>query len=272
VTIFKLTTPLMRGTRELQHDVNVELKKWGVGLRIDEDDEYGRQTRQATLLVCHGLGIPKADTEHGITPEIQLKIHDPGHQLTEEERTRFEARKQWRHRLRRRFDGHGARLAVMYALDMARRHIVEHPPDSNRGPFIDKWNSLVGTPLGPQAFWCGAFVNGCLMHAGFPAQSFLAFCPFIVDHARAGTEGWSWHSVAEAIPGDLPVYREGNVAGHVGIIVASPFTTVEGNTTPDGGSGSQSNGGGVFLRHRNPGNPAFPVMGVARPPYARVGH
>lgn len=264
---FRLTSPLMVGARQLQIDCNHRLKVWGVNWAITVDDQYGPTTKHCVETVCYGLGIRNVKIANGVTPEVQALIHRPAG-LNKYEHQRYLQRRGWRARLARRYAGpHGAEMAVAYARKMARLNITEHPPGSNRGPYIDTWNRAVGTPPGPYAYWCGAFANACLVAAGFPNESFLAFCPYIEAHARAGIGGWSWHPVSQARPGDLPLYSERGVAGHVEILVANPFVTVGGNTSPDTGSGSQSNGGGVFLRHRNPNSPSFPVRGVARPPY-----
>jgi hypothetical protein len=121
------------------------------------------------------------------------------------------------------------------------------------------------------AYWCGAFCNACLMAAGFTPQPFMSYCPSIEQHARSGTDGWSWHAAgSKPEPGDLVLYTEKGIAGHVGLVVrmeGGMLVTIEGNTSRQGATSSQSNGGGVFERRRNPHDGSFPVRGYARPPY-----
>lgn len=135
---------------------------------------------------------------------------------------------------------------------------TESPPGSNRGHYIDQWNTAAGAPLG--SYWCCSFVHA--MYApvsdGLPGGA-------SVGHllAKARENGWL---VTRPRRGDLACFEFGEGAweydDHIGIIVRvlalrwskGKFTgwvkTCEGNTVAQGGSGSQSNGGGVFIRTR----------------------
>jgi hypothetical protein len=57
--------------------------------------------------------------------------------------------------------------------------------------------------------------------------------------------------------------------GLVERLAGGTLITYEGNTS-SGTGGSQSNGGGLFRRERNPHDASFPVRGYARPPYQRA--
>jgi hypothetical protein len=263
-----MTSPLLTGgdVLMLQRSVNSWLERWHVPRRVEPDAVYGADTRRMGLIVCYGLGIAKADSAHGFTPAIRLKLRDPARRSLAERR-RGEARTHWRARLKHRFAAHGPSLAVAYALRMAAEAVHERPSGSNRGPRIDDWNRMVGTPLGPNAFWCGAFCNACLVAAGFTPMPFMKSCIQIEQHARGSVDGWRFRS-AGATPrkGWLALFTEKGVAGHVEIVVkdGSPLQTVGGNTSSM--NGSPSNGGGCF-RHDFSRYRGLPLRGFAVPPY-----
>lgn len=76
---FKLTSPHLVGpdVRDFQRALNTRFAAWSIALRIDEDSDYGRETRKAARRVCRGLGIDAAAMRHGVTPELRAKINDP---------------------------------------------------------------------------------------------------------------------------------------------------------------------------------------------------
>lgn len=267
-----LTSPHMHGSdvEQLQRDINAELKRWKVAASIKVDGEYGAATRDMAKTVLYGLGVanPQAELAHGVTPAIRLLIRN--RDLSADQRTVFTRRADWRKRLADRYAKRGADLAVEFAL--AHIGVTEHPPGSNTGPHIDDWNRAVGTPPGPQAYWCGAFANACLHAAGFPDEHFMAYCPNIEQHARSGADGWRWHGPSETPqPGWLALFTEGGIAGHVELVVGVQGdhrpVTVGGNTSEQGKSGSQSNGGGVFRHTDRYASGGFPIRGYAAPRY-----
>lgn len=257
---FKLTSPLMRGrdVAYFQETLNERFGYWDIAFHLDIDGEYGSHTRSATERVMYGLGIGQRELAHGVTPELRSKLRHPDRR-TRDECTRALGRRDWLKRMRDRYNGHGPAAAIAYA----RKHIgvSEHPPNSNRGPLIDRWQRMCGVAAAP---WCGCFCNAALVAAGFPSQPWLRYCPWIEGRARSGEGGWSWHSIQQARPGDLVLFGRG-VAQHVELYVGDG-ATIGGNTS-SGNAGSQFNGGGVFARRRDFSNPGFPARGVARPPY-----
>jgi hypothetical protein len=262
-----ITSPMLKShkVREFQRLLNRLYRHWNIDYRITADGEYGPETRRATERAAFGLGIARRDLEHGLTAETRRKIRHPELRPAAE-KARARRHREWLKRLRKRFHAGGPEQALAYA----RKHVgvTEHPPASNRGHLVDKWNRAVGTPLGPAAYWCGAFMNACLVAAGFLPQPWMKSCIAIEQHARGGVDGWSFHSSPKR--GDLVLYTEKGVAGHVGMVEhveGGTLVTIEGNTSRQGATSSQSNGGGVFRRRRNPRDPSFPVRGYARPPY-----
>lgn len=271
----RLTSPHIHGddVRRHQRALQAVLNDWHINAKINVDGEYGPQTDRITDAVTYGLGILRADTKTGITPAVRGKIRHPGKSLTAAEKRRRDARTEWRARFKKRHEKHGAALAVAFA--KAHLGTSESPPASNRGPLIDQWNLAVGTPPGPAAYWCGAFANACLVAAGFTPQHFMAYCPSIEAHARAGVDGWKWHGPGtRPSPGWLALFTEGTVAGHVELVtgVQSDNRPVDigGNTSRQGSSSSQSNGGGVFEHTDRYPSGGFPIRGYCEPPYNHI--
>jgi hypothetical protein len=271
---FKLVTPHMGGDaiRGFQELLNVRFASWDIGKQIGVDGDYGEQSDQAARQVCHGLGLNPDTYRAGMTATVRTKIRHPD-KRTAAELKLADDRKQWRAALRRRWASEAAGPEAAIAYGKAQVGVSESPPNSNRGPKIDEWNRAVGTSPGPNAFWCGAFVNACLHAAGFPNQHFLAYCPSIEARARGASGGWSWHArLADGKRGDLVLYTEpssGNKAAHVELVVtASPFDVIGGNTSASRGSGSQSNGGCVAEHRRDPNDRNLTFKGYARPPWS----
>jgi len=98
----RVRNPRMRGSdvEALQKLVNKRFAEWKIGVRIDEDGEYGAQTRKAARRVAYGLGIATSDYERGITPALRSKMRRPSRR-TSAELARAKSRRPWLRRLRR---------------------------------------------------------------------------------------------------------------------------------------------------------------------------
>lgn len=149
--------------------------------------------------------------------------------------------------------------ALRWALGRVGVH--EQPAGSNRGPKIDAWNTLAGVPLG--SYWCCSFV-----HAAFRLSA--ANVNLGGGASVSNLLGWARSAgmvVSRPRRGDIVCFEFGEgpwaFDDHVGIVVrclalrfrGGRFTgwirTVEGNTSRQGDTfGSQSNGGGVYVRRR----------------------
>jgi hypothetical protein len=271
---FKLVTPHMSGDAigAFQELLNQRFANWDIVKQLDVDGDYGEQTDLVARETCHGLGLNPGSYAAGMTATVRTKICHPD-KRTAAELKRADERKEWRAALRKRLASEAAGPKAAIAYGKKQVGISESPPNSNRGPKIDEWNRAVGTPPGPRAYWCGAFVNACLHAAGFPNQHFLAYCPSIEQRARGAGGGWSWHSrLADGKPGDLVLYTEpksGEDAAHVELVVtANPFDVIGGNTSASPGSGNQTNGGCVAENRRDPNDPKLKFKGYARPPWS----
>jgi hypothetical protein len=147
--------------------------------------------------------------------------------------------------------------------------VVEHPPESNQGPFITKWQELSGYPGGGVA-WCQCFANASA-YVGSKKRInpawFGGYTVAVVDMADRGEHGLKRISLDEARPGDWVYFNwpGGDSVDHVGLFMhrdGDTVYTIEGNTS-SGNSGSQSNGGGVFRRTRD----RSLIAAVVRPPF-----
>lgn len=127
---------------------------------------------------------------------------------------------------------------------------------NNRGPWIKKFLNEVGLPDGYA--WCAAFQSYELHQVAgkkLPIES--ASVEEFYDYARR--QGWL---VTRPFKGDLVCYDfdgDGQYDDHIGLVarvLSIRFAgqwlleTVEGNTSQQGASGSQADGGGVFIRRR----------------------
>lgn len=111
--------------------------------------------------------------------------------------------------------------------------------------------------------WCGSFTNAVLADAGLAGEPSSVYTPAgLAAYRRLG------RSPSQPARGDLVFFNfpGGEGVDHVGVVERvnqdGTLETIEGNTSP-GNTGSQSNGGGVYRRHR----PRSVVAGFGRPAY-----
>jgi hypothetical protein len=139
----------------------------------------------------------------------------------------------------------------------------ERPPGSNNGPEIAVWGrNSIGVAGG--FAWCQTFANAVLV-AGGGQQLKSAYTVAVVQWAREGKFGLRVVRTSDRREGDFVYFKWPGVSrdfcDHVGVYLGKG-KTLEGNTSP-GTSGSQNDGGGVFIRTRGLGN----VVAVVRPTY-----
>ena len=160
-----------------------------------------------------------------------------------------------------------AKTTRQRALEAAITHLgyTENPPGSNNTLF-GQWYGVNYQP------WCAMFCThnyevGAGGSPSFARGQSYAYVPYIVSDARNQRNGLSIPSMV--IAGDLVCLdwaRDGTY-DHVEMFEAwqggSTFTTIGGNTSAEGSSGSQSNGGGVFRRNRSAMNQATTFVRVA---------
>lgn len=131
-------------------------------------------------------------------------------------------------------------------------------PSGHNGNHIKIWDDLQPAFQGEP--YCAATDCYIWKHAGRPYDAIdhkwgFSYCPDAVDYFKAKGPGW-WDETGHYAPGDTIFYVEHGRAAHTGTVVWDNSRTVltfEGNTSPDGGFGSQSDGGGCYFRHRQHG-------------------
>lgn len=142
--------------------------------------------------------------------------------------------------------------------------VREKPPNSNRGPEVDRYLRLVGlNPADGSFAWCVAFVYFCFDQAAtqLGVENPMIKTAGVLDHwNRAGKKGIPRLLAADARanpglikPGHIFALAVGSKGqGHTGLVseVMSDgrFKTIEGNSN-DGGA---REGVGVFARMRKP--------------------
>lgn len=126
---------------------------------------------------------------------------------------------------------------------------TESPRNSNRVKYWEmtkpSWNGYA---------WCGAFTTACYLQAGIDIRHDGSLSPYYCPSVEAFAKKIGAWKTSGNKPGDLVLYGFGRPeAIHIGIsypdMNASGYRAIEGNTSK-GSAGSQSNGGGVYLRYR----------------------
>lgn len=132
---------------------------------------------------------------------------------------------------------------------LAQQYIGTREVGENRGEFIDAINREARNPLGSP--YCAAFVAHCLNSAGAISPTYRG--GYSRSYIARGSVALPLNTERK-LTGYLLVFaRRGG--GHIGIIAkqtsADIATVYEANTSPEGGAGSQWNGGGIWQRTRN---------------------
>ena len=162
----------------------------------------------------------------------------------------------------------GVEGVVMTALNQ--EGITENPSGTNNVVFnTDFYGREVcdGEPTAESKYpWCCAFVWWCFEKSGNgDLVPKTAGCSYMQDHISE-YGGRKLSNVYEAKRGDLVIFRGGE---HIGIVVENKgggnLVTIEGNTTPENGTGSDYNGGCVAKRNRNISSDS--ITAVLRPDY-----
>jgi hypothetical protein len=269
---------------ELQRAIRARLKARGLAddIPVATHGKFTEATALAAIEVQYFLGLRQdtylridAKGHRVLTEGAQRIVREPDTrtpdqlQRAKDRRGQLERGPRYYAELAAKF-GAGGGVNAALAFAEAQVGIKERPPGSNSGPKIDDWIHAAGyaTPVP----WCGCFVNAAIMAAGLPSGAgWIGYTPAIVQHAKRGVDGWSWHSVGE--PGDLALFDTpgGDPAVHVEIVRArlsdTRYSTIGGNTSA--GDGSQNDGGMVARRDDRATVGAFPIIGFARPPYAK---
>lgn len=144
----------------------------------------------------------------------------------------------------------------------AKRWVGTKEVGKNGGKQVNAFQASVGLSTGDP--WCMAFVVFCVKATGIKPRMKVTsgHCLTVWNDSpkelRCGAE-----------PGAVIIWRHGtSSSGHTGIVVSvasdGTLTTIEGNTGPE--DHVNSNGDGVYLKHRSPkGSGDMRVVGFLRP-------
>jgi hypothetical protein len=90
---------------DFQQLLNRRFEAWNIGRRVTVDGDYGKDTRDAALQVCVGLGITaEIAMSNGLEPELRIKIRHPERRTQSEiERSEGAAATEFRAQLRKQF-------------------------------------------------------------------------------------------------------------------------------------------------------------------------
>ncbi|HWA55170.1 MAG TPA: hypothetical protein VG816_13460 [Solirubrobacterales bacterium] len=274
-----LCTPFMKGpdVLALQEAVKGGLNHYKVDwLPLETDGEFGPQTIHAAAFYGWILGMTEAGRrklrkQGSLAEPIQEVLRNP-EKCGEDYRKRAGERKD-RLKEMRKAHKRGPQAAVAYAKLMV--GISEDPAGSNSGPDVVRKGKKGGITFWEGAwglgscYWCLCFANYCTkLVGGAQISGNCCHAGEIERMARARTNGWVAVPPSEAKPGDIALYNfEGSSEPDHGELVVGPlkagkFNDIGGNTSPDSG-GSQSNGGGVYAKLRDPSL----LTCIARPLY-----
>jgi hypothetical protein len=156
------------------------------------------------------------------------------------------------------------------AIDWGRDYVglTESPANSNKGPHITQWEVDSGYPWVANARegvpWCQCFANAVAVHGGAP-QLNTGYTPAVLR----GIGDFRPISLDGASLGDFVFFKWPGVSSapcdHVGLYLShntGTVTCLEGNTSSDN-SGSQNNGGGIWIKTRS----RSLIAGVINVPY-----
>jgi hypothetical protein len=273
-----LGTPLTDGAdvRALQSVVAASLKHYKIDwLPLKVDGQFGPQTLHAARFLSWVFGLGNAHRKPikkgNLAEATQQLLRNPEH------RSRADRRRAKRRQPRleeiRKAQSEGPLAAIAYAESFI--GTTENPAGTNTGPThtnvkgqkggVSFWESYWG--LGA-CYWCLCFACYCVKAVGGARISGnCAYSVAIEGYARNHENGWIEVSVPDSRPGDVSIWKfDGPSApsDHGELVVeAGVREDIGGNTSSDN-AGSQSNGGGVFAKHRD----LSQLSMVARPLYS----
>jgi hypothetical protein len=236
----KTAQAILNGKNIYEHDF----------LKTAVDGEYGEGTAQAAYRAKYWTGYTLAHLNSSMGRMYGDVIHG---YLTGKRRLPADNARRRAERLKAAASPKPLRVKALNK-GITQLGYTEGANNSNKFGIWYGWNKVA---------WCAQFVSWSYKGVGSTvfgkvASGHYAYCPYIVNDARAGRYGLL--VVKDPLPGDLVLFNwDGDWdADHVGMFEkwvnksGGYFQSVEGNTAPDD-SGSQSHGGGVFRRGQQPG-------------------
>jgi len=274
-----LATPHAKGAdvRALQSSIKKGFEHYKIDwLPLAVDGELGPQTLHAARFYSWVLGLGSGhrvpiQKRHTITEATQRLLRSPEHRSAIE-RTRAK-RRQPRLAKIRKAQSEGPAAAVAYARSFI--GTTESPAGSNTGPTVQNDKGQPGGVSFWEAYWGLGACYWCLCFASYCAKAIggarisgnCTYSVAIEGYARNHENGWVQVPVSEARPGDISIWKfDGPSApsDHGELVVENGVAEDVGGNTSSDNSGSQSNGGGVFAKHRD----LSQLSMVARPLYS----
>lgn len=275
---FHLTSPLTDGedVRNLQEALKAELAHHKIDwLPLHVDGDFGPQTLHAARFYSWVIGLGRGHRKKikaGILPEATQRLLRNPESRSRQEKARAK-RRQPRLAAIRKAQSEGPAAAVAYARSFV--GTTESPAGSNTGSThtnakgqpggVTFWEAYWG--LGA-CYWCLCFASYCVKAIG--GARIAGNCTYSVaieGYAANHENGWVQVPIAEARPGDISIWKfDGPSApsDHGELVVEHGVSEDVGGNTSSDNAGSQSNGGGVFVKHRDLAQCSM----VARPLYS----
>lgn len=241
-----LTSPHTKGAEVKKLQNLLKKNPYGSYYKNKIDGDFGTYTANAIKVAKYWLGYPTNEIK-GFAADPLFSYLDGSKQLPLTYKVRRDSR--IKNQKKATVDGTIGEKALASAITFL--GTKESPANSNIVMF-SKWYGIIGA-------WCAMFVT-YNFEVGAKSKAFSknagrwAYCPFMVDDARAGKNGLKQVSFENVKPGDVVLYDwdKDGVADHVGIFEGwkdakkTKFTALEGNTSLN----DNSNGGEVMRRDR----------------------
>lgn len=241
-----LTSPLTKGPEVKTLQGLLKKNPFGSFYKDKIDGVYGTYTSNAVKSAKYWLGYPE-DQIKGFAGDPFFNYLNGKRNLPLAYRIRRDSR------VKKQAEAASERTLGQKALDSAAKFLgVKESPANSNIVIFSKWYGLIGP-------WCAMFVT-YNYEVGAGSKAFnhdaarWAYCPFMVNDARAGRNGLKEVSAANVRPGDIVLFDwdKDGVADHVGLFEGwkdskkTKFVAIEGNTSPT----NNSNGGEVMRRDR----------------------
>jgi hypothetical protein len=210
------------------------------------DSEYGPVTGAAAHRAKYWLGYPTGQIDSHMGAKLRSFLVKIDHPSYKDLPVTYKVRRKARI-AKAAADAKKVTLGEKRIIE-AEKHIGYREGFGNRTIF-GKWYGADGNP------WCAYFASWCDNKAG--GKFMFGYCPYIVSAAFANQNGL--YVTNNPLKGDFVLYdwQSDGTFDHIGLFVKwidrakGTFETIEGNTLPEGGTGDQSNGGGVYRRQRH---------------------
>lgn len=240
-----LVTPHKRGKLVEEAQYLLNNNRWkGHFYGGKMDGEYGPLAAAAAHKAKYWLGYPAKKIDTAFGPKLRSYLLPMNHHDAKALPASYKLRRKARILIQKRKQ---KKLTPgQKALAEAKKWLGYREVPENLTVF-GKWFGADGEP------WCAYFVSYCLSKTGHPFHE--GYVPTIVSWARTSSNGV--YVTHDPKPGDLCCFDwdKNGLFDHIGFFDKwdnlEEFQTVEGNTLPPGGSGDQSNGGGVYARTRD---------------------